>query len=286
MAALNLKYQIMGTALRYAAFVFTGALMFACATAFAAGRDGGAPRPAVIVLDPGHGGEDSGAMGPRGVEEKNVTLALAKRLASELREKTGAIVLLTRTEDLFVPLRERTAFANRNNADIFVSIHANSTGSKGVAGVETFFLSYDPTDEDARKLAAIENAPPPQASSGAELSDELQEILVDLTQAVAHHESSALAEAVQASLAAGRADRGVKQAPFTVLSGANMPAVLVEVGFLSNPDEAKRLSADAGQAKIADSILKGITAFTGLQEKKNALTVYRQTTQKDGRQGF
>lgn len=276
----------MRTILRYAALVFFGALALACATAFASDRDAGAPRSAVIVLDPGHGGEDSGAMGPRGVEEKNVTLALAKRLAAVLKEKTGATVLLTRTEDVFVPLRERTAFANRNNADIFVSIHANSTGSKGVAGVETFFLSYDPTDEDSRKLAAIENAPA-QASAAGGLPDELQEILVDLTHSAAHHESSALAEALQASLAlTGGGDRGVKQAPFTVLSGANMPAVLVEVGFLSNPDEAKRLTAETGQAKIADSILKGITAFKDSQDKKNALTGYGQTTQKDGRQRF
>lgn len=276
----------MATFLRYAALVSIFALAFGAATAFAAGDEPMAWRGAVIVLDPGHGGEDSGAMGPKGVEEKNVTLAIAKRLAEALREQTGAAVLLTRTEDVFVPLRDRTAFANRNNADIFVSIHANSAHSRDVSGVETFFLSYDPTDEDAGKIAAIENSA--TVPAGAGLPDELREILADLTQAVAHHESSNLAEALQSSLAtaAGRGDRGVKQAPFTVLSGANMPAVLVEAGFISNPDDAKRLTTAAGQAKIADSIIRGITAFMDSQDKKNASTGYRQATQEDGRQGL
>lgn len=263
---------------RYSNYIiFAVFLLFFMSIARPGGVSAGAEAPApvpdaaagraaavTVVLDPGHGGEDTGAIGPGGVEEKKVTLSVAKRLAEILRARPGMRVLLTREDDTFIPLRERTAFANANNADVFVSIHANSAGRKGASGVETYFLSYEATDDEARKLAAIENSLRPFAGAERpEMTDDLQEILGDLAAAIAHHESSALAESIQASMVAatGSEDRGVKQAPFAVLVGAAMPAALVEVGFISNPGEKKRLTSVKDQARIADSIAQGIMAF-------------------------
>ncbi len=221
-----------------------------------------------VVIDPGHGGEDSGAIGPGAVEEKKITLAIAERLAGILRERHGFRVLLTRRDDTFVPLRSRTAFANKSGADVFISIHANSALKKDINGIETFFLNVEATDDDARRLAAMENSLKeyPVAPAGAGDADDLQEILSDLTQTIAHHESGSLAEALQESLVAGtgRENRGVKQAPFTVLSGAIMPAALVEVGFISNPFEGKRIASEKDQLKTADSIADGIAGFRKL----------------------
>lgn len=218
----------------------------------------------VVVIDPGHGGEDSGAVGQGGAEEKNITLSVALRLAERLRQRLGCEVLLTRTDDRFVPLFERTAFANRNNADIFISIHANAAVSRDANGVETFFMSFDATDDDAMRVAAFENnAMKFDTGVYGEETGDLKEILLDLTKTESHHESSRLAEVMQASIlkATGKEDRGVKQAPFVVLTGALMPAVLVEIGFISNPDEEKRLSSKKEQVRIADSIMEGVVTF-------------------------
>lgn len=218
-----------------------------------------------IVLDPGHGGFDTGAVGPTGLEEKSVNLSIALALADELRSSPGTAVLLTRTGDVYVPLEDRTALANRNGADLFISIHSNATLSKGVNGVETFFLNVDATDEEAMRLAAFENrsliSDGPEDYSGEQV--DLRGILWDLTKTAAHHESSRFAEVVQASLAkmTGKENRGVKQAPFIVLSGAAMPAVLVEVGFISNPAEEKRLKSKKEHGRIAKAILEGIRDF-------------------------
>lgn len=222
--------------------------------------------PMVVVIDPGHGGEDTGARGPSGLEEKQVTLKLALALAESLEKKGGMRVLLTRTADVFVPLDERTSFANRSGADLFISIHANAASNKDAIGIETFFLSFEATDEDARRLAAFENSAGQlggavfaEAGSG----DDLKTILLDLANSKSHHESSAFAEAVHTTMVGGtgRESRGVKQAPFTVLVGATMPAVLIEVGFISNPAEEKWLSKANGRAMLADSIAEGITSF-------------------------
>lgn len=219
--------------------------------------------PCVVVIDPGHGGEDTGAVGPSGVAEKDITLGVAEKLSAALREKADCSVILTRQNDVFIPLEERTAIANRSSADIFLSIHVNAALSKSVDGVETFFLSFDSTDEDARRLAAFENSFSAPGHVRSDVGGDLMEILMDMANTESHHESAALAEAVQASLLKGvkREDRGVKQAPFTVLVGATMPAVLVEVGFISNPREERRLASDKGQLKVADSLTDGVIGF-------------------------
>lgn len=228
----------------------------------------------VIVLDPGHGGEDTGAKGPSGAEEKNITLSVALKVAERLKEKTGYRVLLTRTSDVFIPLEERTAFANRNRADIFISIHANAAFSRGASGIETFFLSMESTDEDARRVAAFENNSGSLVKTGGDDGGDLNDILLDLVNTSAHHESSRLADVVHTSLcgATNKENRGVKQAPFTVLVGATMPAVLVEVGFISNPNEEKWLSSKTDQTRIADSIAEGIIGFNGLFTERNDYT--------------
>lgn len=231
-------------------------------------RPGSAGKEFKVVLDPGHGGADAGAVGPGGTLEKDLVLSVAKKAGGAL-EKSGVKVLYTRTDDTFVPLEDRTAFANKSGADVFVSIHANAARRKAAVGVETFFLSLDATDDEARMTAIYENAGASVPSKSGAESDEVREILVDLENNVAHHLSAMLAETIQSRIfeAAGREDRGVKQAPFVVLYGAAMPAVLVEIGFVSNKAEEKRLASAKEQERIAASITEGITAFRKTAEK-------------------
>ncbi len=247
--------------------LFLAVLVFTFFPGLALGAGPQGPRPdllpCVIVIDPGHGGEDTGAVGPRGALEKDITLGVAKKLSVSLRDKTGCAVVLTRDDDTFIPLEQRTAMANRVSADIFISIHVNAALSRTVDGIETYFLSFDATDDDARRVAAFENSFSALGKTHPEVNDDLKEILLDMASTESHHESSALAESVQTSLlkSARREDRGVKQAPFAVLVGATMPAILVEVGFISNPREEVRLSSPAGQARLADSITEGVINF-------------------------
>ncbi len=222
----------------------------------------------VIVIDPGHGGEDTGAIGPGGTTEKDITLQIALRLKETIEEDLPHVnVVLTRTDDTYIPLKERTAIANRVRADLFLSIHANAAYRRGASGVETFFLSLEASDNEARMLAAIENNMVPAEEldimDGKKEVDELTSILWDLTQTETHHESQLLAEFVHTFLveAVKEENRGVKQAPFIVLAGAMMPAVLVEVGFISNPEEEERLSQKDYQKKIARAIAGGILDF-------------------------
>ncbi|HBG47141.1 MAG TPA: hypothetical protein DDW94_09170 [Deltaproteobacteria bacterium] len=225
----------------------------------------------VIVIDPGHGGDDTGAKGPSGVEEKEITLKVALRLVEALKERFDCRVLLTRTTDVFIPLGERTAFANSNKADLFISIHVNAAPNRDARGVETFFLSFESTDEDARRVAAFENSASAGMSSGiSEDSGDLKDILLDLANTMSHHESSRLAEVIHTSVlgSTGRENRGVKQAPFSVLVGATMPAVLVEVGFISNPSEEKWLSSGKDQARIAEAIAEGVMSFKNIITRK------------------
>ncbi len=228
----------------------------------------------VIVIDPGHGGVDAGATGPGGLSEKEIVLGVAMGLKDALVEKLGITVLLTREDDTFVPLEERVAFASRSNADIFISIHVNAARNSKASGVETFFLSYEPTDAEAMRLAEQENRvvlPDGTVGTAPEaVINDLKNILHDLAQSVTHHESSALAEAVQVSMVRGtrRHDRGVKQAPFTVLGGASMPAVLVEVGFISNRPEAKWLGKKQAHKRIANAIAVGISEFAEMVNKR------------------
>lgn len=278
-------------------YTVIAAVFLFCSFILATGRaeafmlDTNAPAPAdlrcVIVIDPGHGGDDFGALGHGGAEEKKITLGVSKKLSEALMARLGCKVLLTRRDDAFIPLRERTAFANANNADIFISVHANAAPSKDASGLETFFLSVEATDDDARRLAAMEN----NASNGVgravgpEFPDDLQEILSDLTQSLSHHESSSLAESVQTGMvkALGQTDRGVKQAPFIVLIGAAMPAVLVEVGFISNPVEEKRLTSVKEQGRIAEAIADGVAEFKkALSGREHEFIGFRQAGKKAG----
>jgi N-acetylmuramoyl-L-alanine amidase len=215
-----------------------------------------------IVLDAGHGGHDPGAIGPTGLREKELTLDVARRVAALLQEDPGLRVVLTRGKDQFVALRERTAFANREKADLFVSIHVNAAPARTAAGTETYFLSTEATDNAAREAAAFENRViSMEASARGGPRDVLRSILWDLTQSDFQQESSRLAEALQNSLdrALRQPSRGVKQAPFYVLGGAAMPAVLIEIGFMSNPHEEQRLRDDGYRDRIAQAIAQGIT---------------------------
>jgi N-acetylmuramoyl-L-alanine amidase len=217
------------------------------------------PRP--VVIDPGHGGDDIGARSPTGVTEKEVVLAVARRLARVL-ESRGQAVRLTRDGDQGRALTDRTALANRLDATVFVSLHANASTVASVAGAETYYMSLDgASDEAAAATADLEN----RAGSSSDERSPLDLILWDLAQAEVLNESSGLALAVQGHLNArlGLRDRGVKQAPFVVLTGATMPAILVEVGFLSNPSEAARLTQPDSQQQIAEALAAGIEDFLG-----------------------
>jgi N-acetylmuramoyl-L-alanine amidase len=224
----------------------------------AAGERGGLR---TIVLDPGHGGHDGGAAGPGGLAEKAVTLDVARRMGALLQEDLGVRVVLTRTRDAFLSLRERTALANRQKADLFVSIHVNAAPAAVATGTETYFLSSEATDNAARQAAAFENRvialePGPRGGS----RDVLRSILWDLAQSDFQQESSRLAESLQNALdrALRLPSRGVKQAPFYVLGGAAMPAVLVEIGFISNREEEERLRDDGYRDRIARALAAGI----------------------------
>jgi N-acetylmuramoyl-L-alanine amidase len=233
----------------------------------AAGPDPGKPGLAplrVIVLDPGHGGHDPGASGPTGLQEKEVVLDVARRAARLVEEGLGIKVVLTRGTDVFVPLRDRTTFANRQRADLFVSVHANAHPRSVSEGVETYFLSSEASDNEARQVAAIENGvvqleTPTQRQKG----DLLRTILWDLAQSEFQHESSALAETMQDSMTRSLrlVNRGVKQAGFYVLGGAAMPAVLVEIGFLTNPREEQKLRSPEHREAIARAILAGLADY-------------------------
>ena len=217
----------------------------------------------VVVLDPGHGGAETGAQGRTGTQEKEVTLDVAKRLKA-LVERPGVTVLLTRNEDGVVALDDRTALANQNHADLFLSIHVNSAPRHDARGAETYFLSYKSKDEDIRTLAAMENnASGVDREKMGQVPQGLDLVLWDLAQAHDLEESSRLAETIQKQLndALGVRNRGVKQAPFRVLMGATMPAVLVEVGFISNPAEETSLKSGEYRDKIAQALARAVGAF-------------------------
>ena len=215
-----------------------------------------------IVIDPGHGGKEVGAIGPGGLMEKDATLTVARKLQSALAAKLGARVILTREDDSVVSLDQRTAIANQYKADLFLSVHMNAAVVKGAKGSETYFLSLDASDELARKAAERENAASAPASQAGNSSD-LNLILWDLAQQQYLHESSRFAQAIQEEMnaATGVQNRGVKQAPFKVLVGATMPAALVEVGFISNPEEETKLQSDEFQALIIDALTRAVQRY-------------------------
>ena len=219
-----------------------------------------------VVLDPGHGGTQDGALSPRGDREKDLTLEISRRVKRRL-ERLGARVVLTRTGDQLVPLVNRAAVANALQADLFVSIHLNSMPTAEArrvsSGVETYFLSADASDAGAAASAARENADRLAGEPQADPADPVAGILDDLQVAEVLSGSSRLAYALHEKLvgALKAEDRGVKQAPFYVLAGARMPAVLLEVGFISNAAEAARLRTADHQARIAEAVVGGILAW-------------------------
>jgi N-acetylmuramoyl-L-alanine amidase len=216
------------------------------------------PAVDVVVIDPGHGGSDTGALGPQGVAEKDLTLALARKLET-LLEKKGFRVVLTRSEDSSVPLKQRAALANFNQADLFLSIHMNASPAASARGPEVYFMSQQATDLWSRELAEKENA----AGDGASRGGGLDLVLWDLAQAAHLQESAFLAETIQNALNGlmGTDRRAVRQAPFVVLEGATMPAVLVEVAFLSNPEEFRKINDPAFQDRVAERLAEAVAAF-------------------------
>lgn len=212
------------------------------------------PRGPVVVLDPGHGGDDLGAQSPTGAAEKDIVLAVARMAAARL-QAAGITARLTRERDEQMGLGERTAAANRLQAVAFVSIHVNASPARSARGAETYYMSADPSDVQAAQSAARENV-------GAN-TDALQLILWDLAYVANLNSSARLARTIQERLNAlqGIKDRGVRQAPFFVLTGATMPAALVELGFLSNPEEAARLQDVAMQEQLATVLAEAIAEF-------------------------
>jgi len=217
-------------------------------------------RVKTIVLDPGHGGKDPGAIA-FGMKEKNIVLKVAKKLAPLLEEKLGCKVILTRSTDVFIPLEERTAIANTHDADLFVSLHINASPSERAYGIETYFLNLT-TNPEAMRVAAFENS-----TSTHQMSD-LQNILSDILKNSKINESSRLAEQVHNSIIIGLKkdyshikNLGVKQAPFYVLIGAEMPAILVEMSFISNKHDAQHLKNDHFLNSIANDISSGIQSY-------------------------
>ena len=231
-----------------------------------------------IVIDAGHGGHDSGTTGPGGIEEKEVVLDVALRLGKLLKQRLGANVIYTRDNDTFIPLETRTAIANKAQADLFLSIHANSSPDSSARGVETYYLNFT-TSPDALEVAARENA------VSDESIHELSDLVKKITLKDKIDESREFAADVQKSLYTdledgnpGLRDRGVKKAPFVVLIGANMPSILAEISFLTNSDDARQLRQPAYRQRIAESLYRGVARYiSGLSGIRLAQNLYRPT---------
>ncbi len=215
----------------------------------------------IIVIDPGHGGKDPGAIGYRGMKEKHVCLAIAKQLKKSLDRYPNCKTILTRTKDVFLSLEKRAEIANKSNADLFISVHANSHTDPSLSGVETYYLNFS-SDSSARRVAARENFTTPSQISDLEL------ILFDLMHNEKINRSSILAGYIHNNIVDAVSRRystfrnlGVKHAPMRVLIDAEMPGVLLETAFISNPSEAKRLTSRAYQSSIAAAVAKGIHSF-------------------------
>ena len=214
-----------------------------------------------IVIDPGHGGHDTGTIGPNGLEEKDLVLEVGRRLGKLLESRLGADVVYTRTDDTFVPLETRTAIANQERADLFISIHANSSRDPDARGVETYYLNFTSSPE-ALEVAARENAVSEKSIY------ELQDLVKKIALKEKIEESREFAADVQQSLHSSLAakspairDRGVKKAPFIVLIGANMPSILAEISFVSNPADERRLRTGEYRQRIAESLYRGVAKY-------------------------
>ncbi|MGB9205091.1 MAG: N-acetylmuramoyl-L-alanine amidase [Terriglobales bacterium] len=216
-----------------------------------------------IVIDAGHGGHDTGTIGPNGLLEKDLVLDVAKRLGRLLETRLGAEVIYTRQDDTFIPLETRTAIANRERADLFISIHANSSRDSDARGVETYYLNFTSSPE-ALEVAARENAVSEKSIH------ELQDLVKKIALKEKIEESREFAGDVQESLYGGLAlhnagirNRGIKKAPFIVLIGANMPSILAEISFVSNPTDERKLETSEHRQRIAESLYRGVSKYAG-----------------------
>ena len=226
-----------------------------------------------IVIDPGHGGYDTGTVGPSGLQEKDLVLDISLKLKKLVEERLNGEVILTRTDDSFIQLEDRTALANQSQADLFISIHANSSPNRRVSGVETFFLNFA-TTADVEEIAAREN------SSSQKTVFELQDLVKRIALKEKLDESREFAQTVQKSMAnhlqktrPSTKNRGVKQAPFIVLIGASMPSILSEISFVSNPSDEKLLKSPNYRQKVAEALCKGIEDYvrslSGIRTARN-----------------
>ncbi|MGA7884671.1 MAG: N-acetylmuramoyl-L-alanine amidase [Acidobacteriaceae bacterium] len=216
-----------------------------------------------IVIDAGHGGHDSGTLGPGGIEEKDVVLDVALRLGRLLHERLGSEVIYTRKTDTFIPLETRTAIANQAQADLFISIHANSSSDPTVNGVETYYLNFT-TSADALQVAARENAV--SNESIFQLSSLVKRIAMDTKIDESREFAADVNESLYDGLEQGSPamrNRGVKKAPFVVLIGANMPSILAEISFLTNPEAAEDLRRPAYRERIAEALYRGVAEYVG-----------------------
>ena len=229
------------------------------------GEQASAEEIQTIVIDPGHGGRmEPGAQGKYGALEKDITLALALKLRDVIERNRPVRVVLTRDSDVSVSLENRAAIANYNKADLFISIHVNSSYRKDARGSETFFLGTEALDDEARRLAYLENNPADvERGIGGDNEDEITMILWDMAQSAYLKESSLLAETIQEELnhLLGTKNRGIKQIPFKVLTGVACPAVLVEVAFISNPDEERKLLTEWFQNNVVEAIYRGVESY-------------------------
>jgi len=214
-----------------------------------------------IVLDPGHGGHDTGTIGPEGLREKDLVLDVAKRLGALIEERLGSEVIYTRTDDVFVPLERRTEIANEAKADLFLSIHANSSTLHSVAGVETYYLNFT-TSRAALEVAARENA------GSQKTVYELQDLLEKIALKDKVEESREFATRIQSALFSASAkgdprarDRGIRKAPFVVLIGASMPSVLSEIGFISNAHDESIMKRAEYRERLAEALYKGLAGY-------------------------
>lgn len=214
-----------------------------------------------VVIDPGHGGKDTGTIGPNGLMEKELVLDVALRLGRLIKDRLGAEVVYTRSSDVFIPLEERTKIANDQRADLFISVHANSSAESTATGVETYYFNLT-SDKKGLDLATRENAT--SVSSISDLGDMLHRAVLQAKL----EESREFAQKVQRALWVNSArmnskahDRGVRQAPFVVLIGATMPSILAEIGFVSNPHDEKLMKRSDQREKIAEALLRGVSQY-------------------------
>jgi N-acetylmuramoyl-L-alanine amidase len=233
-----------------------------------------------IVIDAGHGGHDTGTIGPNGLLEKDLVLDVAKRLGRQLETRLGAEVIYTRQDDTFIPLETRTAIANRERADLFISIHANSSHDSDARGVETYYLNFTSSPE-ALEVAARENAV--SEKSIHELQDLVKKIALKEKIDESHEFASNVQDSLYSGLSlrgSGVRNRGVKKAPFIVLIGANMPSILAEISFVSNPTDERKLETSEHRQRIAESLYRGVANYVnGLSGVKVASKIDKQTGQ-------